>query len=205
VEHHANNGRSNITSKRLAFASAILLLLRKRIKFRHPTLSAKRRRTGLAKYFCKFCWSSKIKYLFFKSDFLLTVTLIMKTVIGSAILGIPYTVSKCGFLFAIIVFLFALAATQFSVNLLLKAKNLSGHSNYSTILYHIINSKFAKALGSFLIFFDTIGTCNYIFIQVLLKLSSSKEPFVKTYLNLCLKAIRYSILFGWVNIWLQSS
>jgi amino acid permease len=88
----------------------------------------------------------------------------MNTVIGSAILGIPYATSKCGFVFVIIVFVFAIAATQFSVSLLLKAKNLSGHSNYSTILYYILNNKFAKALGSFIIFFDTIGTCNFISI-----------------------------------------
>jgi amino acid permease len=91
---------------------------------------------------------------------MLTTVLIIKTVIGAAILGLPFAVSKCGVVFAIIVTLFATAATQFSSDLLLKAKNLSGHSNYSTILYHIYNHKFSKALGSLLIFLNNIGSCN---------------------------------------------
>jgi len=85
--------------------------------------------------------------------------MIIKTVIGSAILGLPYAVSKCGFLFAIIIFVFATSATQFSADLLLRAKNLSGHSNYSTIFYHIINHKLAKSIGSIIIFLNNIGIC----------------------------------------------
>ena len=86
--------------------------------------------------------------------------MIIKTVIGSAILGLPFAVSRCGLVFVIIVFIFASAANQFSADLLLKAKNLSGHSNYSTILYHIYNHKISKAIGSLLIFLNNLGTCN---------------------------------------------
>ena len=43
--------------------------------------------------------------------------------------------------------------------LLLKAKNLSGHSNFSTILYSIWTNKFSKLLGSLVIFLDDIGIC----------------------------------------------
>jgi amino acid permease len=91
---------------------------------------------------------------------MLTTVMIIRTIIGGAILGLPYVVSKCGVVFATIVTFFATAANQFSSDLLLKAKNLSGHSNYSTILYHIYNHKFSKALGSILIFLNSIGVCN---------------------------------------------
>jgi amino acid permease len=90
---------------------------------------------------------------------LLTVTTIIKTVIGSGILGLPFTVSKCGWLFASVVFVLATVVTQFGSVLLLKAKNLSGHSNFSTILYHIYQNKFCMSLGSILIFLNNMGIC----------------------------------------------
>lgn len=90
---------------------------------------------------------------------MLTVTTIIKTVIGSGILGLPYTVSKCGWAFAVVVFVLATAVTQFGSMLLLKAKNLSGHSNFSTILYHVYQNKFCKGLGSILIFLNNLGIC----------------------------------------------
>lgn len=43
--------------------------------------------------------------------------------------------------------------------LLLKAKNLSGHSNFTTIMYHMYQNKFSKSFGSVLIFFNNIGIC----------------------------------------------
>jgi amino acid permease len=89
----------------------------------------------------------------------LTVTTIVKTVIGSGILGLPFTVSKCGYVFAIIVFAIATAVTQLGSVLLLKAKNLSGHSNFSTIFYHIYQNKVCKSLGSILIFCNNLGIC----------------------------------------------
>jgi amino acid permease len=95
----------------------------------------------------------------FLLDFLLTVTTIIKTVIGSGILGLPFTVSKCGYVFAIIVFVASTAAIQFCSMLLLRAKNLSGHSNFTTILYHMYQNKVSKSLGSILIFFNNIGIC----------------------------------------------
>lgn len=99
------------------------------------------------------------------SDFLLTVTTIIKTVIGSGILGLPYTVSKCGWVFALIVFAIATIVTQLGSVLLLKAKNLSGHSNYSTIFYHIYQSRLSKGLGSILIFLNNLGICIHFIYQ----------------------------------------
>lgn len=100
--------------------------------------------------------------LSFILDFLLTVTTIIKSVIGSGILGLPYTVSQCGWVFAVIVFSMATVLTQFGSILLLRAKNLSGHSNFSTIFYHIYQNKFCKGLGSVLIFLNNLGVCKNI-------------------------------------------
>jgi amino acid permease len=67
----------------------------------------------------------------------------------------PYVISKCGVVFAIIVFIL----TQFSATILLKAKNLSRHSNYATILYHIFQKGRAKVLGLVFTAFGNLGVC----------------------------------------------
>ena len=90
---------------------------------------------------------------------MLTAITIAKTVIGSAILSIPYVVKEMGYVFAIIMFLVAMCLNQFGTVLLLKAKNLSKHSNYATIFYEIWPSRMAKGLGSILIFLNNIGIC----------------------------------------------
>ena len=82
-----------------------------------------------------------------------------KTVIGSAILSIPYVVKEMGYGLVIIVFVFALMLNQFGSVLLLKAKNLSKHSNYASIFYEVWRSKLSKGLASILIFINNIGIC----------------------------------------------
>jgi amino acid permease len=62
---------------------------------------------------------------------------VVKTVIGSGILAIPFTIAKMGYVFGIAIFLVAGALSQYGSILLIKAKNLSRHSNYSTIFYVI--------------------------------------------------------------------
>ncbi len=64
-----------------------------------------------------------------------------------------------GYVLGIVVFLGAGVIAQFTSVLLLKAKNLSRHSNYSTIFYEVWRSKIAKAIGSILIFLNNIGIC----------------------------------------------
>lgn len=49
--------------------------------------------------------------------------------------------------------------THISSILLLNAKNLSRHSNYASILYHLYQNKFAKATGSILILLNNLGIC----------------------------------------------
>ena len=95
---------------------------------------------------------------------MLTVTTVVKTVIGSGILAIPITVSKLGWVMALLVFAGSLALAQMSTLLLLKAKNLSGHSNYASIFYHIRQSRLSKAIGSIVIFLNNVGICTLFFI-----------------------------------------
>jgi amino acid permease len=65
----------------------------------------------------------------------------MKTIIGAGILSLPYTISKLGYVLGILMFLIILTIIQFNTWMLLKAKNLSKHSNYSTIGYFIFKNK----------------------------------------------------------------
>lgn len=43
--------------------------------------------------------------------------------------------------------------------MLLKSKNLSHHSNYSSIMRHLFNSNAAKAICSLLILYKNVGMC----------------------------------------------
>lgn len=92
-------------------------------------------------------------------DFLLTVTTIMKTVIGAGILSLPLTISRLGYVFALIMFVLIISIIQFGSIMLLKAKNLSRHSNFSSICYHIFRTKTAQILTSFAIFINNTGIC----------------------------------------------
>lgn len=83
----------------------------------------------------------------------------MKTVIGAGILSLPLTVSRLGFGLAIVVFVFIVASDQFTCILLLKAKNLSRHSNYTSIIYHIFRNKVIQGICSFAILINNIGIC----------------------------------------------
>lgn len=98
---------------------------------------------------------------------MLTVTTVMKTVIGAGILSLPYTISKLGYIFSLIVFALVISLTQFSCYLLLRAKNLSRHSNYSTIMYHIFRSKGSQIFCSLLILLNNLGICKYLLKQAL--------------------------------------
>ena len=91
---------------------------------------------------------------------------IVKTVIGSGILTIPYTLNHLGYLFGTFLFFGAVFLNQFGSLLLLKAKNLSKHSNYSTILYEIWPSRISKGIGSAIIFLACMGVCKlYILLR----------------------------------------
>lgn len=91
---------------------------------------------------------------------MLTVLTIIKTVIGAAILTIPFTLSKMGFVFGSIAFAGAAVLSQLGSVLLLRSKNLCKHSNYSSIFYEIWRSRAAKGLGSLLIALGNVGVCS---------------------------------------------
>lgn len=99
------------------------------------------------------------------------MTTIVKTVIGSGILSMPYTINKMGWVLGSIIFIMAGLLNQFSSILLLKAKNLSRHSNYSSIFYSIWKNKVAKGLGSLIIFVNNTGICKISVMKVLLRSS----------------------------------
>jgi sodium-coupled neutral amino acid transporter 11 len=61
----------------------------------------------------------------------------MKTVIGAGILSLPYTISNLGYMFGLFVYVLVVAINQYTSKMLLMSKNLSRHSNYSTIFFHI--------------------------------------------------------------------
>jgi sodium-coupled neutral amino acid transporter 11 len=90
---------------------------------------------------------------------MLTVTTIMKTVIGAGILSLPFTVSTLGYLFGLVVYLLVVGINQFTSYMLLKSKNLSRHSNYSTIMYHLFESKIAQGVCSGMILVNNLGIC----------------------------------------------
>lgn len=83
----------------------------------------------------------------------------MKTVVGAGILALPYTISQLGYVFGLIVYLIVVAINQFTAVMLLKSKNLSRHSNYSTIMYHLFHSRAAQALSSAIILINNLGIC----------------------------------------------
>lgn len=92
-------------------------------------------------------------------DFFLTVMTIMKTIIGAGVLSLPFTISKLGYVFAIIIFVLVMGLSYFSTTLLIRVKNLSKHSNFSTIFYFLHKNKLVKGLGSIFIVLKNVGIC----------------------------------------------
>ena len=68
-------------------------------------------------------------------------------------------IGQMGWLFGTFIFVLAAIVNQYGSNLLLKAKNMSGHSNYATILHYIWENSISKGMGFLLIFLNNIGFC----------------------------------------------
>ena len=81
----------------------------------------------------------------------------MKTVIGAGILSLPLPVSRTGDDLSLILFGIIVSSDQFTC--LLKSKNLSRHSNYTSIIYHIFRSKILQGICSSAILINNIGIC----------------------------------------------
>lgn len=71
----------------------------------------------------------------------------------------PYSINKLGWLLGSIVFILAGLMIPFGSILLLKAKNLSRHSNFTTIFYVIWKSNIAKGISSIIVCLSTFGVC----------------------------------------------
>lgn len=95
---------------------------------------------------------------------LYTIFTVMNTTIGSGILAMPYTVYVLGWAFSLIVFLFITLANQYSVIILLKVKNLSKHSNYSTVASYIAKGKWFSFAVSAIIFSGNVGFSKFLYI-----------------------------------------
>lgn len=93
--------------------------------------------------------------------FFQTVVTIMKTVIGPGVLSLPYTTSKFGYIFAITLFVTVMTLSYFSTTLLIKVKNLTKHSNFSTIFYHLHKKKIIKGFGPLIIVLRNVGICKH--------------------------------------------
>jgi amino acid permease len=81
----------------------------------------------------------------------MTTMIIAKTALGAGVISMPYTVRHLGYCLSIAAFLFFFWVNRFSSMLLLKSKNLSKHSNYSTILYHLFHKNRVRIFASALI------------------------------------------------------
>jgi hypothetical protein len=72
--------------------------------------------------------NKKVKY---KSLF--ATVQVMKTIVGTGILGLPYVIRNFGLVIGIGLFLVVYIANEYTCLLLLKAKNTTRHSNYQSI------------------------------------------------------------------------
>jgi amino acid permease len=100
-----------------------------------------------------------------------TIFTVMNCTIGIGVLAMPYTVYVLGWLFSLLSFIFIVLVNQYSIIILIKVKNLTKHSNYSTISKHIFKGKLLCIFVSSLICIGNFGYCTYFLIQVLLYLA----------------------------------
>lgn len=89
----------------------------------------------------------------------MTVFTIIKNTVGAAIISLPYTISKFGYGFAIAIYIVVVLLSYLSTKLLIKAKNLSRHSNFSTIFYSILPNKLSRGLDAAFVVLRNIGVC----------------------------------------------
>lgn len=101
-----------------------------------------------------------------KANLYLTAMLIAKTAFGAGIISMPNTVHALGYIMAPIAFVLFFLVNQFCSNLLLKCKNLSRHSNYSTIIFDLFKKKHMRVLVSSIICIDNFSTCILFFILI---------------------------------------
>ncbi len=83
----------------------------------------------------------------------------MKNIVGAGVIALPFTVSALGYSLSLIMFVIVVILIQFGSALLLKAKNLSKHSNFSTIFFHIFRTKAARTVGNATVCLGNASAC----------------------------------------------
>lgn len=91
--------------------------------------------------------------------FMLTVHTIVKSIVGTTVVSLPYAMARMGYVLGTIVFIFGTLLSHFGSILLLKSKNLSKKSKYSSIFYEIWESKKAKGISLLIIGVGQMGVC----------------------------------------------
>ena len=79
--------------------------------------------------------------------------------IGAGILALPFIFSTMGIIMTMGLFVATGAMAYFTGTLLLNCKNLSGHSNYNTIMYHIHPNPVSKIISSAIMLLTPFGGC----------------------------------------------
>ena len=102
----------------------------------------------------------------------LSILTLVKTVIGSGILALPYTFGTMGVVMAVAFFSLSFAVTNFVGSILLKAKNLAGHSNYTSIMGHIKKHRGFRYLMCVNMCLNNFGSC---LVDLLLLKSSVRK------------------------------
>lgn len=82
---------------------------------------------------------------------------VMKSIVGTGILGLPVVMANFGLVIGLFLFLLVYGVTEYTCYLLLKCKNLSRHSNYCTIGYAAVGSSI-KIINNLMIIINNIGT-----------------------------------------------
>mmetsp|Transcript_70971 Transcript_70971/g.82623 ORF Transcript_70971/g.82623 Transcript_70971/m.82623 type:complete len:524 (+) Transcript_70971:41-1612(+) len=83
---------------------------------------------------------------------------IANTCLGAGILALAYVMKEFGILLSLMIFILSYALCVFSCFLLLKAKNLSGHSKYSTIGVYSVG-RLAEKLIKIMVIINNTGLC----------------------------------------------
>ena len=83
---------------------------------------------------------------------------IANTCLGAGILELAYVMKEFGIVLSLLIFVFSYVLSVFSCFLLLKAKNLSGHSKYSTIGVSSVG-KLAERLIKIMVIINNTGLC----------------------------------------------
>ncbi|CAD8074562.1 unnamed protein product [Paramecium sonneborni] len=94
-----------------------------------------------------------------KTSIPLTAVIIMKSMVGVGILGVPYVTSNFGGILTTLILIIIFCIGILSSILLLKCKNLSRRSNISTIGFFVFKHKWIVIVINLIIISSNLGVC----------------------------------------------